>query len=341
MKEILKKLCAPIAVSGDEKNLAQMIRAEVLPYCESVRLDRAGNLICEKKGKIAPKHKIMLAAHTDEVGFIITHITEGGLLKFTTVGGIDARILPAKQVTICARKPVYGVIGIVPTHLLSGEAKTSVISEENLYIDIGAESRKAAEELVSLGDEGTLSGDFTKLGDGHILARALDDRCGCAALIKLLQSEVPCDITVCFTVQEEIGCRGAHMVTETVAPDIAIVIDSTTACDIQDVTYDKSVCNLGKGGVVSFMDRGCIYDKELFNIIMKTAKESGIAAQEKRAVAGANDSAAIHKLCGGVRTAAVSIPCRYLHTPACVIKYSDLEAVYDLVSAILPRFAQL
>lgn len=341
MKEILKKLCSYVAVSGDEKSLAEMIRAEIEPYCENVQLDRAGNLICEKKGKTACKGKIMLAAHTDEVGFIIKHITDDGLLKFEAVGGIDERIFPAKQVVISSKEPVYGVIGIVPTHLLSGDAKTAVVSVENLYIDIGAESREAAEKLVCLGDTGTLVGDFTEFGDGRILSHALDDRCGCAVLIKLLQSDVPCDITVCFTVQEEIGCRGAHMVTEKVKPDIAIVIDSTTACDIQDVPDDKSVCNLGKGGVVSFMDRGCIYDRELFDIIMKIAEERSIPAQVKRAVAGANDSSSIHKLCGGVRTAAISLPCRYLHTPGCVIKYSDLEAVYNHILAILPRFAQL
>lgn len=341
MKEILKSLCAPIAVSGDEKALAMAIKKEVEPYCESVKIDRAGNLICEKKGKVTPKSKIMLAAHTDEVGFIITNITRDGLLKFATVGGIDARILPAKKVTICGKEPIYGVIGIVPTHLLSGDAKNAVVSEENLYIDIGVDSKEEAEKLVCLGDVGTLSGDFVAFGQDRILARALDDRCGCAVLIKLLKSEVACDITVCFTVQEEIGCRGAFMVAESVKPEIAIVIDSTTACDIQDVPEEKSVCSLGGGGVVSFMDRGCIYDKELYKLVMETAEQNNIPAQAKRAVAGANDSSSIHKANGGVRTTAISLPCRYLHTPGCVINYLDLESVYNLVSAILEPFSQL
>ncbi len=341
MKEILKTLCAPVGVSGDEMSLSKMIYNEVAPYCESVEIDKAGNVICTKKGKTAPKSKIMLAAHLDEVGFIITNITEGGLLKFACVGGIDPRILPAKKVVINSKEQVYGVIGLVPSHLLSGESKTAVLGAESLYIDIGAESKKEAQALVSLGDMGTLCGDFCEFGENRILARALDDRAGCAVLISLLKGEVACDITVCFTVQEEVGCRGALMVTEKVRPEIAIVLDSTTACDIAGVSDENSVCNLSLGGVVSFMDKGCIYDRELYKIIMQTAKEKSIPAQSKRAVAGANDSASIHKSCGGVRTAAISLPCRYLHTPGCVINYADLEATKALVSAVLEPFSKL
>lgn len=341
MKEILKRLCAPVCVSGDEMSISKMIYDEVLPYCETVEIDKAGNVICTKKGKIAPKSKIMLAAHLDEVGFIITNITEGGLLKFASVGGIDARIWPAKKVVINSKEQIYGVVGLVPAHLLSGDSKTAVLSDDALYIDIGAESKKEAEQLVSLGDMGTLCGDFCEFGENRILARALDDRAGCAVLVSLLKSDVPCDITVCFTVQEEVGCRGAQMVSEKVKPEIAIVLDSTTACDLAGVSDEKSVCNLSLGGVVSFMDRGCIYDRELYKIIIETAKEKEIPAQSKRAVAGANDSSAIHKLCGGVRTAAISLPCRYLHTPGCVINYTDLEATRNLVAAILEPFSKL
>ncbi len=342
MKELLKKLCAPIGVSGNEEAVAELIKSEASPYCDRIYTDRAGNLICEKRGKTKPNRKIMLAAHTDEVGFIITHITDEGYLKFACVGSIDTRVLPAKKVTICGKTaPVSGVIGIVPTHLLKGEEKTAVPSEDSLYIDIGVDSRGAAEALVSLGDVGTMAGEFTEFGENHILARALDDRCGCAVLIKLLKSELPCDVTVCFTVQEEIGCRGAQMAAETVKPELAVVIDSTTACDIQDIDDEKSVCFLGQGGVVSFMDKGCIYNRELFSLVMETAKKHGIKAQPKRAVTGANDSATIHKTNGGVATAAISLPCRYLHTSGCVINYADLEAVYDLIAAILAPLSKL
>lgn len=341
MKGILKRLCTPVCVSGDEMSLAKQILSEVSPYCESAEIDKAGNVICTKKGKTTPKSKIMLAAHLDEVGFIITNITDDGLLKFASVGGIDARIWPAKKVVINCSEQIYGVIGIVPTHMLSGDSKNAVLGEDELYIDIGAENKKEAEALVSLGDMGTLCGEYREFGENGILARALDDRAGCAILISLLKGEVPCDITVCFTVQEEVGCRGAQMVTEQVKPDIAVVLDSTTACDLDGVPDEKSVCNLSLGGVVSFMDRGCIYDRELYKIIIETAKEKGIPAQSKRAVTGANDSSTIHKTAGGVRTAAISLPCRYLHTPGCVINFTDLEATKNLALAVLEPFSKL
>jgi endoglucanase len=215
------------------------------------------------------------------------------------------------------------------------------LKENQLYINIGATSKKEALSRVSLGDTGTLIGDFTPFGDGRLMARALDDRCGCAILISLLKSEAPVDFTAVFTVQEEIGCRGAMMASAEINPDVAIVLDSTTACDIQDVAPEKTVCNLKEGGVVSFMDRGCAYDRDFFSLIMKTAEENSIPAQVKRAVAGANDSASICKSTGGVKTAAISMPCRYLHTPNCVIDTRDMDSIYKLVLKVLEKVAVL
>ena len=173
------------------------------------------------------------------------------------------------------------------------------------------------------------------------LARALDDRAGCAVLIQLLKSDLPCSVTAVFTVQEEIGCRGAQIASSAIKPDIAIVVDSTTACDLNDIADDKTVCSLGCGGVVSFMDKGCAYNRELFSLIMETAEKNHIKAQVKRAVAGANDSASIHKIAGGVKTAAISLPCRYLHSPNCVIAAEDLESVYKLVFLVLERLCEI
>ncbi len=342
MIDLLKKLCAPIGVSGDEGAICALIENEIKPYCDKVYTDKAGNLIAEKKGKKEPKGKIMLAAHMDEVGFIITNITDSGLLRFACVGGIDPRQFIGKRVVICAKNGgVDGVIGAVAPHLLSKESASKVLKDDELYINIGAESKEDALSLVSLGDTGTLVGDFTIMAGGKILARALDDRAGCAVLIKLLKSELDYSVTAVFTVQEEIGCRGALIAASAVKPDYAIVLDSTTACDLNDIPDDKTVCSLGHGGVVSFMDRGCAYDRELFSLVMQTAKDEKIPAQLKRAVAGANDSASIHKIAGGVKTAAISLPCRYLHSPNCVIDSKDLDSVYSLVAAILPKIATL
>ncbi len=342
MIELLKKLCAPIGVSGNEAAVRAVIEEEIKPYCDKLYTDRAGNLIAEKKGKKEPRSKIMLAAHMDEVGFIITNITSSGLLRFSSVGGIDPRGFIGKRVAVCGKAIlVNGVIGAVAPHLLSKENATKVLKDDELYIDIGAQSKSEAQELVSLGDTGVLVGDFSVLGGGKILARALDDRAGCAVLTKLLKSESEYSFTAVFTVQEEIGCRGALIAASALKPDIALVLDSTTACDLNDIPDDKTVCSLGEGGVVSFMDKGCAYDRELFSLIMKTAQDKGIKAQVKRAVAGANDSASIHKIAGGVKTAAISLPCRYLHTPNCLIDSNDLESVYELVCEVLEGVKEL
>lgn len=337
MIDILKKLCAPIAVSGYENDVCDIIKTEIAPYCDKIYTDNLGNLYAEKKGKTAPKSKIMLAAHMDEVGFIITNKTEDGFLKFSSVGGVDPRLYVGKQVVIKAKEgEVRGVIGMVPMHLLSGDGKTAVMDEDSLYIDVGG-----CDNLVSLGDTGVMVGDFEEFGEDKILARALDDRCGCAVLIDLLKRDLPCDITAVFTVQEEIGCRGALVAAQNVNPDIAIVVDSTTACDIQDIAPDKTVCEVGGGGVVSFMDRGCAYDRELFSLILKTSEEQNIPSQLKRAVAGGNDASNIHKSSGGVKTAAISLPCRYIHSSGCVIDRKDLYKTADLIFAVLDRLTKL
>ena len=342
MLKTLEKYCAPIGVSGDEHEVCSAIKKEIEPFCSRVYTDRAGNLYAEKKGKKTINKKIMIAAHMDEVGFIITDILSSGLLKFASVGGIDPKQFIGKSVLIkSGDKEVGGVIGAVPTHLLDAENQSAVIKEDSLYINIGAEDKQDALLTVKPGDTGTLIGDFTYMQGGKLMARALDDRCGCAVLTELLKSDLTFDITAVFTVQEEIGCRGALMASEALKPDIAIVIDSTTASDLNDVPEHKTVCSLGNGGVVSFMDKGCIYDRELFSIIMETAKAEKIPAQVKRAVAGANDSASIHKISGGVKTAAISLPCRYLHSPNCVIDTSDLDSVYRLVVATLERLSLL
>ncbi len=342
MINLLKKLCTPIAVSGNERVLREIIKGEIEGFCDKIYTDNIGNLIAEKNGKKAPKSKIMIAAHMDEVGIIITNITSDGLLKFDTVGGIDERIFPGKKVAICSGgNTVYGTVGVVPMHLLSKEERGCVLGAGSLYIDIGASSKEEAQSLVSLGDVGVLEGEFSALDSGKIVSRALDNRCGCAVLISLLKSESEFDFTAVFTVQEEVGCRGALAAAENIRPSISLILDTTTACDIDGVSEEKTVCNLGCGGVVSFMDKGCIYDKGLFNTLIKVSKENNIPMQLKRAVAGANDSSSINKAAGGVRCASLCLPCRYLHSPSCQINVKDLEATISLAKAVLPEFAKL
>lgn len=317
MIELLKKLCALDGVSGDEQQVRDFIISEIKDFCE-YKTDALGNLICLKKCKKRAAQKLMIDAHMDEVGLIIASVTSEGYLKFKNIGAIDVSALMFKKVKINGK--VNGVIGSKPVHLLSNDEAKKLPSEDSLYIDIGVSSKAEALEYVSLGDRAVLCSDITILGD-NIKAKAIDDRIGCAVLIALLKEESEYDYYATFSVQEEIGARGAKTATYSVDPRFALVIEATTASDIAGVSEDKSVCNLGNGPVISFMDRGTLYDKALYNAAMN----SDISCQTKRAVAGGNNSSAVHLSREGVRTLAISLPCRYIHTPSNMANISDCK----------------
>ena len=325
-------------ISGDEKEIRDKIISG-LPEDVSYSVDNIGNLIVEKKGKKTPKNKLMICAHMDEVGFIVTHITEGGYLRFETVGGITPAVIFGRQVVFS--NGTMGVIAAKPVHLLEKEEEENQPKPDSLYIDIGADSREEAEKAVSVGDGCCFASSFFTFGDGFVKGRALDDRVGCAIMLDMLKSELKYDTTFVFTVQEEIGTRGAAAAVYTVKPDMAIVLETTTACDIADSEGEKQVCILGNGVVASFMDRGTIYDKELYRLAFEAAEELGEKCQTKTVIAGGNDSAAIHKAVGGVRTIALSLPCRYLHSPACVIKEKDLHSTRKVAEKMLEKMGGL
>ena len=326
MLDLLKKLCLLDGTSGSEDNVRDFIIDEIKDYCE-YKIDNLGNIICFKKGKKRPSKKLMLDAHMDEVGLIITSVTSDGFLKFDTVGGIDASVLCFKKVKI---GEVFGIISGKPTHLLSKDERKKAPKTDSLYIDIGVSSKDEALSLVSLGDTAIIQSDFTLMGE-NVKAKAIDDRIGCAVLIKLLKEKAEYDFWAVFSTQEEIGTRGARVATFAVNPDFALALEATTAADIAGVSDDKSVCNLGNGPAVSFMDRATMYDRELYN----AALQSGIAVQPKRAVAGGNNSGAIHLSREGVRTLAISLPCRYIHSPSCVANIKDMENMMALAKYMM------
>jgi len=317
MLELINKLCSLDGVSGDEGAVRQTIISEIDGHCQW-HTDALGNIIAFKKGKNKSKVKLMLDAHTDEVGLIITHISENGFLKFKTVGGINTEALLSRRVRIGGK--YIGVIGSKPVHLQKGEESHKLPKADNLYIDIGLCDKSDALQHIKLGDRAVLLSDTTLSGN-KLLSKALDDRVGCAILISLLKKESNFDFYATFTVQEEVGTRGAKTASFTVNPDSAITLETTTASDIADVSEDKTVCNLGEGPVVSFMDRGTVYDRDYYN----AALESGLKCQVKRAVAGGNNSASIHLNREGVRTIAISVPCRYIHSAVSVADINDIE----------------
>lgn len=329
MISLLKQLCAICGTSGNEAAVRDFIISQIDGHCQW-SVDKMGNIIACKKGAKTPKNKIMIDAHTDEVGFIITGIDDDGFLKFNCVGGINVSELLANQIVINGN--INGVIGVKPIHLTDKENGKKYPEKESLYIDIGAQSKEEAMEKISLGDFGVFKNDFVLNGD-IVKAKAIDDRAGCAVLIKLLCSDVPYDFTATFTVQEELGCRGARVATYAVNPDIAIVLEATTAADIAGVSDDKKVCVLGNGPAVSFMDKSTMYDRELYNMAMS----SGVKCQPKAFVSGGNNSGAVHLSREGVKTLAISAPCRYLHSASCVANIKDINGMFDLALYMLAQ----
>lgn len=336
MLETIKKLSLLDGVSGRENAVRDYIINEVSAYADSLETDPLGNLIVFKKGKNTPKNKVMLDAHMDEVGLMITYINSDGTLEFDRVGGIDKRVMLGKPVTVGENK-IQGVIGVKATHMVPAAEKLTMPS--TMYIDIGADSKEEAEKVVSLGDYVCFNSEFVEFGDGLIKGKALDDRAGCAILIDMIKSELPYDLYFNFAAGEEVGFGIAQTAFYKVQPDYAIVVETTTAADLADVPENKKVCSLGNGGVISFMDRRTIYPKELFDRAFELAETHGIKAQVKSLVAGGNNAGVIHKTAGGIRTITVSLPCRYLHSPSCVLKKEDIEESAKLIRVLAEEFA--
>ncbi len=334
-----KELSLLDGISSREENVRNYIIEKIKNEdTVSYIVDNLGNLIVEKKGDKTPKNKIMIDAHMDEVGLIVCYITSDGLLKVHSVGAINEKVLLGRTVKV---NGLTGVIGIKPIHLTDKDKSKDIPKIDELYVDIGADSCEEAEKYVSLGDSIEFDSDWCEFGENgeYIKAKALDDRLGCAIMLDMILSELEYDATFTFTVQEEVGCRGAITATNRVNPDYAIALECTTASDISGVSNEKKVCSLGGGAVVSFMDGGTVYLKDLYRKSMEIAKENGIKAQTKTTIAGGNNASQIHKASCGVKCLAVSVPCRYLHSPSCVVKKSDVKDVKNLVQKLIMEFA--
>jgi len=339
MLDTLETLCALSGVSGQENEVRDYILERVMPHADEIRTDAMGNLMVFKKGATAPEKRVMLAAHMDEGGLIVTSITEDGFLKFDACGGIDRRILPGKSVYVGPGR-LFGVIGSKPIHLTDADERKKLPKITDLYIDIGAKDKAAAEALVELGDVCAFEDNVVRFGDGFIKAKALDDRCGCACMIALLEEELPCDCWFAFTVQEEVGCRGASIAGRSIAPDAALILETTTAADLAGVEGADRICRLGGGVVIPFMDRGTIYNRDLYRTLTRLADENGIKWQTKTRVAGGTDASVIQRGGFGAAVAAASVPVRNIHSPASVAKVSECEDQLKLARAFLRHFAE-
>lgn len=328
LKQLLKNLCGLVGVSGRESSVTEFITNRLQDINDvEYFVDNSGNIIANKNGKKSGK-KLMVDAHMDEVGFIVTYVEDNGLIRFANVGGIETETLLCKKVVF---KKAIGVIGMKPIHLAEDGEKDSLPKPDDLFIDIGAKTKEEALAYVSLGEVGTFKSEFCDYGDGLFMGRAIDDRVGCAVLLRLLQEYSEYGFTATFTVQEELGCKGAATAAFSVNPEIAIVLEGTTAGDILDVSEHKQVCKVGNGPAISFMDRVSIYDRELYELAFK----QGVICQPKAYVSGGNNSGSIALSGNGTKVLAISLPTRYLHSANTIGSYSDVENLYKLTKAMI------
>ncbi|MBC5722454.1 M42 family metallopeptidase [Flintibacter sp. NSJ-23] len=334
MLELLKELCRLNGVSGAEDPVRNFIQTQAQPYADSLRSDALGNLIVFKRGKKSTGNKLLLAAHMDEVGVIVTRITEEGFLKFDFVGGVDRRVAIGKPVVL-GENEIPGLIGLKAIHLVSREEEEKVPKTDALYIDIGVKDREEAEKLVPPGTYGSFVGPPQEFGQGFLKAKAIDDRIGCAIMLELLKEDLPLDVTFAFTAQEEVGTRGAFGSAFSVSPEVALVLETTTAADLPGIEGARRVCAPGKGPVISYMDGATIYDRDLFENLRRLAEEHGIPWQTKEYIAGGNDARTIQRSRSGVRVAALSAAVRYLHAPATVGSLADFENMWKLTRLFL------
>ena len=339
MLNLLKELCALSGVSSWEDEVRDFIRAKAELYADNIRVDAMGNLIVFKKGKKATGNKLLLSAHMDEVGLMITRIEDDGTLRFDSVGGIDRRVLMGKRVFVGEHR-VPAVIGSKPIHLTSKDERKSVPKMEDLYLDMGAECREEAEKSVCLGDVAVFDPECVEFGNGLLKAKALDDRVGCAVLLKLLEEELPVDCTFVFSVQEEVGTRGAFGYAFSAQPEIALVVEGTTAADIPGTPDHMQVCAPGKGPVVAFIDNGTIYDRGLFELVRKLAEENGIPWQTKHMIAGGTDARTIQRSRAGVRVVGIAAALRNIHSPSCVGAVADFEYIRKLARLFIRAVAE-
>ncbi len=283
----------------------------------------------------------------DEVGFMINEIKSNGYLGIDTVGGISDSVLAGRRVSVLTKSGlINGVIASKAIHHKPRKDRNKTTPIDKLYIDIGARDADEAKQYVDIGDFATFESEFYSFGDGFVKGKALDDRMGCAAMIEMMHRLHSCpaendvDVYFCFTVREEIGLSGAHAAAFRIRPDVAIVLETTAVADIADTPAAKRVADTGGGAVISIMDRATMYDRTLINAALEIAKNNGIKAQVKRYVSGGNDAGTIHKTAEGIKTLAISVPTRYLHSPACVAKLDDYASVSKLCEQLIRNFKE-
>lgn len=329
---LLKKLSEATGISGCENEVRNILKEELKEYAD-FKTDALGNLLFEKKNK-GKKPRIMLAAHMDEVGLMITSILKNGFLKFESVGGIDDRILVSKTVTIGPNK-IKGVIGAKPVHRQDPKERENALKIKNLYIDIGAKDQEDAEKKVKIGDYACFDTEFEIFGENIVKGKALDDRIGCFVVAELLKRNYEVEICGAFTVQEEIGLRGSGVAAYQLKPDVAIVVEGTFASDVPGTKEEEYNTVLGMGPAVTTMDRSFIANKGMRDRVFEVAKKNNIPCQPRRTNLGGTDGGRIQSISEGIPTIVISVPTRYIHSPVSMADINDINNTILLINFLI------
>ena len=339
--ELLEKLSNAFGPPGYEDEVRKIISEYMKQSVDELKIDTFGNVIGIKHGKT--NKTLLLAAHMDEVGLIVTDIDDKGFLRFYPLGGIDARVLYAQKVVIQGSngKKLYGFIGAKPPHIMTSEEMTKAIPMNQLFIDVGAKDKDEALELgVDIGSVATFASSFTRLSKNKVMGKALDDRLGVAIILHVLSNiKTPeVNIVAVATVQEEVGARGARIAAWETKPDVALILEGTTAGDVPGVEPYKQSTTQSMGPAITIADRSMITHPKILRSLTEISKKYNIPYQYKRALVGGTDAGVIHLTRDGIPSGVVSVPCRYIHSPYAIADLTDIENTINLVSKFIMEF---
>jgi tetrahedral aminopeptidase len=334
-------LCGLVGCPGYEDVVAAYLVAALRPLVDEVRRDGLGSVLAVKRSAAAGAPRILLDAHMDEVGFMVSAVDDRGFLRVVPLGGIDRALMPGAQLVFVAGNGAraHGVVGTLPPHVTKPEERGRAPDFPELYVDVGASSAAEVAALgLRIGSTGTFDTPFRVIGDRLVMARALDDRAACNIVLAVLEdlASAPADATilVCFSCQEEVGARGATAAAFALEPDVAVAIEATTATDTPGVGADKVVSRLKGGPVLTIADNSLIVPGALLDRQVQAASAAGVPFQYKRPIYGGTDGGRIALTRGGVPTCVVSVPCRYIHGPIGIASLDDIEATVRLVAAL-------
>ncbi len=336
MNDLLRQLTEAIGVSSQEQEVRQLLRDLIAPHVDEWWVDTMGNLFARKmavEGDGTDRPTILVDAHMDEVGLMVTGVDSDGGLTFETVGGFDDRALLGKVVQVGPKK-IPGVIGAAPVHQLNASQRDSVVARDKMRIDIGAGKKEQAGRKVKVGDTAAFVTEYLESGDCAI-GKAFDNRAGCAALVELLRGEAyPFHLVAVFSVQEEVGLRGARVASYAVNPQAALVLECTPALDLPEKRDQSPNVTLGAGPAIYVMDAHTVQDPRLVAHITRTATTHGVPFQIRQPGGGGTNTGAIQRSRAGIPAATLAVPGRYAHTPTMMINlqdYTNLVRLADLV----------